>query len=176
VETVSALVETQIQLEHFVEALALLESIHTWQFSKKESIEILLLKSKVLRFMGLPDEAIVALGDVAEYLPDSQLKTRVSFELANCYVAKGDLKFAHKMLTEILIRAVPGPLAREVALELAEVCLKLGQNSQTVSVCLQLLDSAVSARIKQKALKVLAAAYNRQKKYDYAALALLGQR
>jgi tetratricopeptide (TPR) repeat protein len=176
VKTVSALVETQIQLEHFVEALALLESIHTWQFSKKESIEILLLKSKVLRFIGLPDEAIAALEDVAEYLPDSQLKIRVSFELANCYIAKGDLKFAHKMLTEILISTAPGPLAHEVALELAQVCLKLGQNSQTVSVCLQLLDSAVSARIKQKVLKVLAAAYNRQKKYDDAALALLGQR
>jgi len=175
VETVSALVETQIQLEHFVEALTLLESIHTWQFSKKESIEILLLKSKVLRFMGLPDEAIAALGDVAEYLPDSQLKTRVSFELVNCYIAKGDLEFVHKNLTEILISAAPGPLAQEIALELAEVCLKLGQNSQTVSVCLQLLDSAVSARIKQKALKVLAAAYNRQKKFDDAALALFGR-
>jgi len=176
VETVSALVETQIQLEHFVEALTLLESIHSWQFSKKESIELLLLKSKVFRFMDLPDKAITILGDIAEYLPDSQLKTRVSFELANCYIAKEDLKFAHKMLTEILISAAPGPLAHEVALVLAEVCLKLGQNSQTVSVCLQLLDSAASARIKQKASKLLAAAYNRQKKYDDAALALLGQR
>ncbi len=175
VQTVSALVETQIQLELFVEALALLEGVHPWQFSKKESIEILLLKSKVLRFMGLPDEAIAALGDIAEYLPDSQLKTRVSFELVNCYIAKGDLEFAHKKLAEILISAAPGPLVHEIALELAEVCLKLGQNSQTVFVCLQLLDSAVSARIKQKTLKVLAAAYKRQKKFDDAALALFGQ-
>jgi tetratricopeptide (TPR) repeat protein len=176
VETVSALVETQIQLECFVEALALLEGVHPGQFSKKESIEILLLKGKVLRFMGLPDEAITVLGDIAEYLPDSQLKTRVSFELANCYIAKGDLEFAHKKLAKILISAAPGPLAHEIALELAQVALKLGQNSQTVSVCLQLLDSAVSARIKQKTLKMLAAAYNRQKKFDDAALALLGQR
>jgi tetratricopeptide (TPR) repeat protein len=125
--------------------------------------------------MGLPDKAIAALGDIAEYLPDSQLKTRVSFELVNCYIAKGDLEFAHKKLAEILISAAPGPLAHEIALELAEVCLKLGQNSQTVSLCLQLLDSAVSARIKQKALKVLAAAYKRQKKFDDAALALFGR-
>jgi len=175
VETVSALVETQIQLEHFVEALVLLENIHTWQFSKKESIEILLLKSKVLRFMDLPDKAIAVLGDIAEYLPNSQLKTRVSFELVSCYIAKGDLEFAHKKLAEILISAAPGPLAHEIALELAQVCLKLGQDSQTVTVCLQLLDSDVSARIKQKALKVLAAAYNRQKKFDDAALALFGR-
>jgi len=85
------------------------------------------------------------------------------------------LEFAHKNLTEILISAAPGPLAHEITLELAEVCLKLGQNSQTVSVCLQLLDSAISDQIKQKTLKVLATAYNRQKKYDDAALALFGQ-
>jgi len=176
VETISALVETQIELENFVDAFTLLESIHSWQFSRTESVEILLLKSKVFRFMDLPDKAITVLGDIAEYLPDSQLKTRVSFELANCYIAKEDLKSAQKILAEILVSAAPGPLAHEVALELAQVALKLGQNSQTVSVCLQLLDSEASAQIKQKALRVLAAAYNRQKKYDDAALALVGQR
>jgi tetratricopeptide (TPR) repeat protein len=175
VETVSALVETQIQLENFVGALELLESVHPWQFSKKESIEILLLKSRILRFIGLPDKAISEFGDITEYLPDSQLKTRVSFEVVNCYIAKGDLEFAHNRLTEILISAAPGPLTHEIALKLAEVCLKLDQTSQTVSVCLQLLDTDPSEEVKQKTLKVLASAYNRQKKFDNAALALLGQ-
>jgi tetratricopeptide (TPR) repeat protein len=175
VETISALVETQIQLGHFVEALTLLENVKSWQFSKKESIEVLLLKSKVFRVMGLPDKAILVLGDVPEYLPESQLKTKASFELVKCYIAKGDLEYASRKLTNILIGADPGPLAHEIALELAEVCLEIGQSSQTVSVCLQLLDSTISARIRQKALKVLAAAYNRQKKYDDAVLALFGQ-
>jgi hypothetical protein len=40
---------------------------------------------------------------------------------------------------------------------------------------LQLLDSGLSAEIKQKTLNVLAAAYNQQKNYDKAALALSGQ-
>ncbi|MBC8472684.1 MAG: tetratricopeptide repeat protein [Planctomycetes bacterium] len=176
VETVSLLVETHIQLEKFVEALTLLETIDSWQFSTKESIEILLLKSKVLRLMGLPDKAIAVLGNNAEYLPDSQLKTRMFFELANSYIAKGDLNFAHKKLTDILISAAPGHLSNEIALRLAEVCLDLGQSSQTITVCKQLLDSEVSIQIRQKALKVQAAAYNQQKNFDNAALALLGQR
>ncbi|MBW7990118.1 MAG: hypothetical protein FVQ84_08915 [Planctomycetes bacterium] len=175
-ETVSALVETQIQLEDFVEALTLLETIDSWKFSTKESIEILLLKSKVLRLMGLPDGAIAVLGDNAEYLPDSQLKTRMSFELANCYIAKGDLDFAHKKLTDILISAAPGPLLHEIALKLAEICLDIGQSSQTITVCLQLLDSEVSPQIEQKALKMQAAAYNQQKNFNNAVLALVGQR
>ena len=95
--------------------------------------------------------------------------------MANCYIAKGDLDFAHKKLTNILINAAPGSLANEITLRLAEVCLDLGQTSQTVTVCLQLLDSDVSTQIKQKALKVLATAYNQQKNFNDAALALLGQ-
>jgi tetratricopeptide (TPR) repeat protein len=176
VETVSALVETLIKLDDFVQALTLLETIDSWQFSTKESIDILLLKSKVLRLMGLPDKAIAVLGDNAEYLPESQLKIRMSFELANCHIAKGDLDFAHKKLTDILISATPGPLLNEIALRLAEVCLDLGQSSQTITVCRQLLDSEVSSQVRQKALKVQAAAYNQQKNFDNAALALVGQR
>jgi hypothetical protein len=58
---------------------------------------------------------------------------------------------------------------------LADVCLKLGQNSQAISICSQLLDSQPSAQIKQNALALLANAYDRQKNYDSAALALLGR-
>jgi len=175
VETISVLVETQIQQENFVEALELLENMRSWQLSKAESVEMLLLKSKVLRSMGLVDKAIVALGDRAEYVPDQQLKVKVSFELANCYVARGDLELAHGKLTEILVVVEPGPLVHEIALKLADVCLKLDRDSQAISVCLRLLDSGPSPSIKQRALKILAIAYNRRRDYDKAASALLGR-
>jgi predicted negative regulator of RcsB-dependent stress response len=126
--------------------------------------------------MGLPDKAIAVLGNNAEYLPDSKLKTKMSFELANCYIAKGDLDFAHKKLTTMLISAAPGPLSHEISLRLAEICLDLGQSSQTITVCKRLLDSEVSIQIQQKASKLLAVAYNQQKNFDNAALALVGQR
>jgi hypothetical protein len=86
------------------------------------------------------------------------------------------LDFAHKKLTDILISAAPGLLSQEIALRLAEVCLDIGQSSQTITVCQQLLDSEVSIQIRQKASKVQAAAYNQQKNFDNAALALVGQR
>ena len=60
-------------------------------------------------------------------------------------------------------------------MELADVCLKLGRGSQAVSVCLQLLESDVSEQKKQEILRMLAAAYNQQKNYDKATLALSGQ-
>ncbi len=173
VETISALVEAQIKQERFIEALTLIDSIQPWQFSQKESIEILLTKSKILRTMGLVDKAISVLGDKADYIPDLQLKAKLSFELAKCYIAKDNLELARKDLTKILVLIEPGPLAQEVALELADVCLKLGENSQAIYVCSQLLDSDPSEQIRQKTLSVLAMAYKQQKKYDKATLILL---
>jgi len=175
IEAVSALVEAQIRQEHFIEALNLIDSTHPWQFSQEESIELLRTKSKVLRTMGLADKAISVLGDRAEYVPDPQLKAKLRLELAKCYIAKGDLKFARRDLTETLVLVEPGPLAQEVALELADVCLKLGENSQAINVCSQLLDSGPSEQIRQKALSTLATAYKQQKNFDKAALVLLGR-
>ena len=175
VETVSSLIEAQIQQEAFLEALDMLEDVPGPQFSQRESIEILLLKSRILRAIGLVDEAITALGDRAQYLSDTQLKARVSFELSKCYITREDYELARNELTRILVFVEPSPLAHEIALELADVCLKLGQGSQTVSICSQLLDSDPSPQIKQKALYLIATACKQQKDYNRAALALLGQ-
>ncbi|HEW79117.1 MAG TPA: tetratricopeptide repeat protein [Phycisphaerales bacterium] len=175
VETVSALVGGYMQQGRLVEALDVLENVRSGVLSQKESVEMLLLKSEIFRAMGLVDKAIAALSDRSQYLSDPQLKARISFELTNCYIAEGKLELARSNLTEILVIVEPGPLADQVALKLADVCLKLGQNSQTVSICSQLLDSGPSAAITQKALGLLATAYNRQKNYDRAVSALLGK-
>lgn len=175
VETVSALVKGYMEQQRFVEALDVLENMRSAMLSHRESIEISLLKSKTLRAMGLVDKAIAELGDRAEYITETQLKAEISFELSNCYIAGGKLELASRNLTRVLTFVEPGPLAHGVAVELAGVCLRLGQDSQAISVCSQLLDLGPEERIKQKALNILAAAYNRQKNYDRAVLALLGR-
>ena len=175
VEALSSLVETKIQQADFIEALAILENARAGRLSAEESMKLLLLKSRVLRDVGLVNEAVAAIGDRAQYTLDPQAKASISLELAKCYSAKGSLQQARRELSEILMIVEPGTLAHEIALELADVCLKLGHSSQTVSVCSQLLDLRPSEAIKQKALNILAAAYTRQKDYDRAALALLGR-
>ena len=173
--TVSALVGGYVNQGNFVQALNVLETVHLQQSSQEEYIEILLLNSRVLRAMGLVDKAIATLGNEAEYISDPQLKARIYSELADCYIAKGNLGYAREKLTEILVIVEPGPLAYETTLKLADICLKLGQESQAISVCSQLLDLDPPKQIEQKALGLLAAAYNQRQNYDRAALALLGQ-
>ncbi len=175
IEAITALVKSHIEQEHFVEALDALENVQTIALSQEQSVEMLLLKSKILRLLGLVDTAVVSLRDRSEYIADSQLNARIFFELSQCHIANGDLELARSVLSETLLSIEPGLLAQTIALELADVCLKLGRSSQAVSVCLQLLDSDLSSSAKQKTLKILAAAYRQQKDYDKAALALSGQ-
>lgn len=175
IEAITALVKGHIEQEHFVEALDALENVRSIALSEDQSVEMLLLKSTIFRMLGMVDTAIVLLRDRAEYIFDLQLKAKISFELAQCHISNGDLELARNKFSEVLGVVEPGPMAKKTALELAEVCLKLGRSPQTVSVCLQLLDSDVPEQTKQKTLKILAAAYNQQKKYDKAALALTGQ-
>jgi tetratricopeptide (TPR) repeat protein len=174
-EALSSLAEAKIQQVEFIEALAILENTRDWRLSAEESMKLLLLKSRVLRDMGLVNEAVAAIGDRAQYTLDPQAKASISLELAKCYSAKGSLQQARRELSEILIIVEPGTLAHEIALELADVCLKLGHSSQTISVCSQLLDLRPTEAMKQKALNILAAAYTQRKDYDRAALALLGR-
>jgi hypothetical protein len=175
VEAVKALVEGNIEREKFLDALDALENTRTIALSEEQSIDMLLLKSTIYRKLGLADSAINALHSRAQYVTESTLRTKITYEIAECYKDSGKLELARSSFSEVLRSAEPGPLAEQAALELAEVCLKLEQSSQSVSVCLQLLNSDVSDQTHQHALKTLAEAYNRQKDYDKAALALAGQ-
>jgi tetratricopeptide (TPR) repeat protein len=175
VEAVSTLVDAYMHEGQFVKALDMLEGVQTAALSRKGVVGILLLKSKIFRSIGLVDKAITLLGDRAGYVRDSQLVAGINFELSECYIEKGNLNLARKKLVEILVLAEPGPLAHQSALNLADICLKLGHDSQAISVCSQLLEMEPPERIKQEALRLLATAYNQRKNYDSAALALLGQ-
>ena len=175
VEAIILLVKSHIEQEQFVEALDTLESVRSVALSKEQSVEMLLLKCRIFRMLGLVDSAIVLLRDRAEYISDPQLNAKISFELARCHLAKGNLESARSGLSEILGVVEPGPLAQQTAMELADVCLKLERSSQTVSVCMQFLDSDISDQVRSEILKKLAAAYEQQKNYDKATLALSGQ-
>ncbi len=125
--------------------------------------------------MGLADKAIAMLNGKAENTNSSYLITKTGFEISNCYIEKGELEIASGKLAETLISAEAGPLSNEIALTLAQVCLKLGRAEQAISTCSSLLDSERTEQAKQQALKIMAQAYNQQENYESAAMVLLGQ-
>ncbi|MCE5340908.1 MAG: tetratricopeptide repeat protein [Planctomycetaceae bacterium] len=175
IDVIPSLVDAYMKNGSYVQALNLLGSIDMTSLTQDESVQVLILKSKMLRAMGLIDRALTIFGDRVEYTYDKQLRSQIYFELSQSYRQKGDLNTAGKLLSEVVVLAKAGPLLYDASISLANICLELGNGSQAISVCRQLLELEPEAGVKQKALEILAAAYKQNKNYDSAALALLGQ-
>ena len=125
--------------------------------------------------MGLADKAVALLGERSSYISNAELKTKITFELAQCHIELGELESAHRELTGILGVVEAGPPAHEIAIELARVCGLLGQYDQAITVCVRLLAQEPAPAIRQEALNLLAECFDMQKDYDKAALVLLGR-
>jgi tetratricopeptide (TPR) repeat protein len=173
IDTISSIVETYIQQEHFVKAMDMLENIHTAVLTPAESTRILLLKSRTFRAIGLIDKAIALIGPRINYTEDTVLKTQLSVELSKCYIEKGSLELAQKKLANVVTLAESGPVTHEITYKLADVYMQMGRNKQALSVCSKLLALRPSDRIRQKTLDLMAIGYNSQQDYNKAALALL---
>ena len=173
VDTVATLVKTYIQQGLYLEALNTLEGTHAWQLSQQETIELLLLRARVLRSIGLVDKAIAILGEKAQFLPSPELKGKVALELTACYRDQGQYEQARQVLSETFALVEPGPLAENIGGELARICLRVGQPTQAISVCSQLLQHATDAAARRSIQALLAEAYRGQKQYDQAVSVLL---
>ena len=175
VEAVTLLIEGYLEQGALIQAIGILNETSLRQFSQENSVHLLLLKSRVLRGMGLVDKAVTLLADKEAYLLDDQLKARIGYELSECYCEQGGPELAYKSLSKTLEWADSGPLAHKTLLKLAEVCLALELDAQAKSACSRLLGMQPSGPIRQKTLELLAAVYDKQKNYERAALALMGQ-
>jgi len=172
VEAFASLANIDIQQGLFVEAVNLLEGTQTWQLSQQESVELLLLRARALRAIGLAERAIPALTEKSSLLPSPDLRGTVALELAECHTANGDLAQAVRTLGEAFVLVEPGELAQQIGGKLAELCLQANQPERTTSICTQLLTSASAAR-KERLLKLQAEAYRQQRQYGRAVAVLL---
>jgi tetratricopeptide (TPR) repeat protein len=180
-EALTALVEAKIKQDNFIEALAIIENARNRPLSQGQSTQLLILKSRALRGMGLADKALAVLCDTERYVADPRLKADIVVEIARCGVSEGKFDLAKERLTEGLSMLEAGPQAQQVSLELAEVCMKLGENQQAITICNRLIDSTQSLEgqqtaedsIKRKASEILSSAYSKQLDLDRAAQVIL---
>ncbi len=173
VETATMLVKTYIQQGLYIEGLNILEGTQAWQLSQQEMIELLLLRARILRSMGLVDKAIAALEEKNQFLPNPELKGRVALEMAACYSDVRQFEAARRTLSETFALVQPGPLAQQIGCELAKVCLRVGQAGQAISVCSQLLEHTTDVTDTEQINALLAEAYRAQSQYGRAISALL---
>jgi tetratricopeptide (TPR) repeat protein len=175
VETIATLVQACLKQGLYIEALNLLEGTQAWQLSQQESVELRLLRARLLRTIGLLDKAVAVLADQMLFIPNPDLKVRVALELGRCYSAQERDDLARETLSQPFALVEPGPLALELGAALSEVSLRLGRSQQAASVCDQLLAYAEPGGHRDRLLKLQAEAYRQQERYDRAILAVIGQ-
>ncbi|GAG87724.1 unnamed protein product, partial [marine sediment metagenome] len=124
-KTVAALVNANVNMQDYVGALNALENTSDIGLSPPQILELLLLKTNILRNLGLVDKALSNLKGRADYMPDSNIKAKILFEISKCNIEKGNLKLASEQLAEILAFIEPCTLAQNIAYELALVCWKM---------------------------------------------------
>ena len=171
--TLLALIESYIQKKDFVTAIKQIEQLPLEQFSPVQYTKILLMKSKVFRYIGLAENALSLLGDKAEYLSDPQLKSEIMLEISRCHVSQGNLTEAEKTLSKVITIVEPGDYADQIKLELAQVLLDQNKPDQTISICTKIVDSNTDKEIKEKASKLASEAYKLKNDYNNAAAVLL---
>jgi tetratricopeptide (TPR) repeat protein len=172
INILSTLVNAYIQKDSLLEAMAVVETARNKQLPPIQNIQLMLLKCAVLRKMGFADKALASLNQMDEFIDQPQLKAQVLFESAQCLIALNRFEPARRNLTQFIVIAEKNSLFDQACLDLADVCLMLGQCDNAISTCKQLIDSKPLPSIKQKALVIMASAYKQKKNYDKAALAL----
>ncbi|MBN1124148.1 MAG: hypothetical protein JXA82_04010 [Sedimentisphaerales bacterium] len=175
VEVVLQLVQAERSQGDYVTALNMLETIPMEKLSQYYICQTLTAQAQIFRDIGLTDTAITLLRRQIQYIADFRNRALLTLELAKCELQIDALKQARQDLADALKDLAPPELANEAHLLLAEVCLRLGDLSQTEDICLRFLqrhDVPVSQR--NAAFEILGRVYTNKNQHDKAALAYAG--
>jgi len=160
--------------EEFAEALALLHRIPAGGAPADKVDQAALAEARILQDMGLAHRAMHCLKDRRPKAASTGAAVEMEIEIARCSVALDRPEDARRLLEVAAAHLDPGPLARRVSAELAEVHLVLGRVQEAVSLARSVLAEATAPAVRRRALRTLGQAYLARRDYDRAAIAFAG--
>jgi len=168
-------VNTRLLQEKPIAALHVLEGTDPGRLGQDRENEVILMKAKVYRSLGLYAKAFALLNDQLRRIPDNQQRAQAYFEMSACALALEDHQAARRFLSEVLVLGESGPLVTQATYELAKVCLVLGNVDKTLTLCDQVLASQPELSLRKRTLQLLSETYLQQDQLDQAAQFLLEQ-
>ena len=169
------LVKAEVSQAKFVNALNILENVPIRKLSQTNACAVLIAKVDILRKIGMVDSALTLVRRKIEFIADSQLRAKLTFETAKCYFESGDYLIARKEVAEALIDLPEGTESWQAYLLLAKVSTKLGNYVEAKDTCMKLLDQDTEDQaIRRDALALLGRIYSQMNQHDKAALAYAG--
>jgi TolA-binding protein len=173
-DTLMKLAAVYLRQENFVDALDTVEKIDLSQLSDRQVANVWLIKAQILAAMNLPDRVVEILAGRINTVEDARIRSEMALQLACSQKALDNPAAARDVLCQALLRSEPGLPTAQLQCELADTCIKLGDNKQSAAICSQILASSVPDDVRNRARNLLGAAHANQKQYDKAAKAFSG--
>jgi tetratricopeptide (TPR) repeat protein len=170
-----ALADVVAKAEEFAEALALLHRVAGQGTPADRIDQAVLAEARLLQDMGLARRAMHRLKERRPKAAGTQAAVDMEIEIARCAVALDDPEDARRLLAGAAAHLDPGPLARRVSVELAEVHLVLGRVREAARLARTVLAEETRPAVRRHALQILGKAYLARSDYDRAAIAFAGK-
>jgi len=174
VDIILKLAELYLSSRSFVPALGIIESVGSGRLSIEQAHQLLMLTVRTYREMGLSEKAVAILRDRMDTFRDRKIRGSLTVELARCVYETGDLNESRDLLMAALPSLENGPPAHRAICDLAEVCLKLGNHSQAITMAEELLKLPCSSQVRLRTLDILGTAWALERDYRKASLAFSG--
>ena len=175
VQIVLELARAEAKQQQYLRALNLLEGIPEERLNQEESVEVMLARAEMYRMIGVPSAAISLLRRKIEFIADSQLRARMSLELAECYLQNGETTPARRELNDAMPYLPAGTLSHRAGYLMAQIAFQNARYDQAESLCQETLRLGVQDEsLRQQLYGLLGTIYTTQKAYDRAALAYAG--
>lgn len=161
--------------DEFAEALALLHRVEAEGAPADRIDDAVLAEGRLLQKMGLAQRAMHRLKDRRPKTAGVRAAVEMEIEIARCAVALDHPEDARRLLEGAAAHLDPGPLARRVSAELADVHLVLGRIQEAASLARSVLAEDPAPAVRRHALQTLGKAYLARRDYDRAAIAFAGK-
>jgi tetratricopeptide (TPR) repeat protein len=173
-EVLIELARVYISRDHFARALGALRRLEAEKLTEQQAYEFLQMRVHVLRSMGLVEDARMFLESRLTGITDPQQLAVLTLELARCRQAAGDLGAARRLMSEALGRLPTDRQNQAAACDLADLCLRVGDPAQAITLTTEVLRSSCPPAVRKRASEILGSAYLAQRDYERAGLAYSG--
>ncbi|MFP4054998.1 MAG: hypothetical protein ACLFV7_14150, partial [Phycisphaerae bacterium] len=171
------LADVETRKDNLVRAVGAVERVPQRSVPKDLQYEYFRVRSNVYAGMGLFNRALSILRDGIEGTEDTSLRSRLGVQVGKVYVQAGEREAALRVLTEVVGsgKLPSGKVAQSAACDLGEVCVQMGKADQAVSAVEDVLPSAETEEIRDRAREILGNAYAMRREFNKAAAVLSGQ-
>ncbi len=159
-----------LEINDCVGAMGSLQTLEHTKLTNTQLAKLITLEARVYIKMGLVHKAGAVLRNGTRYVEDRDARIKLQIELARTLKIYGELAQARATLTSIL-PDISGAVATNVKLELADICLQMGDPKPAASLAQEVFDASTDDEAGRRARAILGWAHVMQKDYPQAAAA-----